>query len=833
MNSLPLRMALRDLRGGLAGLRLLAVCLFLGVAALAGVGSLSTAIVTALSDKGQTILGGDVEATLTQRQATEAEMAAFREFGTVGEVVRMRAMASRLDGAESVLGELKAVDGTYPFYGRVRLESGLPLGEALAGGGLVVDRAALDRLNVRVGDTVTVGDTRVRITGVLAEEPDKVGEGFTLGPTLLMSLETLSRTGLRQPGSLYRTHYRLKLPANVSPEAVTEALDKRFPEAAWRLQDRSNGAPGTRRFIERLGQFLTLVGLTALLVAGVGVGNGVGSYLDGKTRSIAALKSVGADSRTIFAIYLIEVGLVALAAVVAGAIAGAFVPSIVVAFAGDALPVPPEAGVYPVPLLTAILYGLLAAAAFAIWPLAKARDIPAARLFRAGVERAARPPLRVVALSGGAALLIAAIAVAQAREPLFAAAFIAAALGLMLLLALLAAGIRWLAARVPRPRQPLLRLALGNLHRPGSMTRQLVVALGLGLTLFATLAVIETNLSRQIDEALPREAPSLFVVDIPAGEGGRFRSVVEGVAPGAAMRLVPSLRGPVIAVNGKLVSEMEDIPEGAWVLRGDRGLTWSRALPEGNRVTDGEWWPEDYAGPQLVSMDAEVGEALGLKVGDTITVSVLGVDLEATIANFREINWDSLGFNFALVYSPGLIESAPHSSMATITVSPAEVPAVSRAIVQAFSSASVIRVGDVIASAGTLLGQMSAAVRAAASVAIAAGIAVLVGAIAAARRARIYDSVMLKVLGATRGQVLASLLAEYALLALILSAIALGLGAAGGWYVVTQVFELEWLPVWRPVVLTVVLGAGTILLLSLAGSWSALGARPASALRNL
>ena len=831
--NLPLKLALRDLRGGLAGLRLLAVCLFLGVAALAGVGSLSTAIVTSLSEKGQSILGADVEVMLTQRQASEAELAAFRGFGRVGEVVRMRAMASRLDGAESVLGELKAVDGTYPFYGSVRLAGSLPLADALKASGLVVDQAALDRLGARIGDSVTIGDARVRITGVLAEEPDKVGEGFTLGPTLLMSLETLDKTGLRQPGSLYRTHYRLKLPSNASPESVTEALNERFPDAAWRIQDRSNGAPGTRRFIERLGQFLTLVGLTALLVAGVGVGNGVGSYLDGKTRSIAALKSVGADSRTIFRIYMIEVGLIALGAVVLGAVAGAFVPAIVVAFAGDALPVPPELGVYPVPLITAILYGLLAAAAFAIWPLAKARDVPAARLFRAGVERTQRPPLEVVLLSLGAALVIAAIAVVQAREPLFAAVFIAAALGLMALLAVLALGIRALAARLPRPKQPLLRLALGNLHRPGSMTRQLVVALGLGLTTFATLAVIETNLSRQIDEALPREAPSLFVVDIPAGEAAAFRKTVLDAAPGAAIRTVPSLRGPVVAVNGTLVSEMKDIPEGAWILRGDRGLTYSAALPDGNRVVSGKWWPEDYSGPQLVSMDAEVGEALGLKVGDSITVSVLGVDLPATIASFREINWDSLGFNFALVYSPGLIESAPHSSMATVTVPPEEVPTVSRAVVRAFSSASVIRVGDVIENAGALLGQMSSAVRAAASVAIAAGIAVLVGAIAAARRARIYDSVMLKVLGATRGQVLLSLLAEYALLALILSAIAFGLGTAGGWYVVTQVFELEWLPVWQPVILTVVLGAAAILLLSLVGSWSALGARPARALRNL
>lgn len=830
---LPLRFALRDLRGGLRGLRLLAICLFLGVAAIAGVGSLSTAIVTALSEKGQAILGADVDVTITQRRASPGELAALRSFGAVGEVVRMRAMASRPDAAESVLGELKAVDGTYPFYGNVRLASGVPLADALAGNSVVVDPAALDRLRLAVGDSVSMGSAKLRIAGVLAEEPDKVGEGFTLGPTLLMSLGTLDATGLRQPGSLYRTHYRIRLPATMPPETVTEALNEAFPDAGWRIQDRSDGAPGTRRFIERLGQFLTLVGLTSLLVAGVGVGNGVGSYLEGKSGAIATLKSVGAESSTIMAIYLMQVGFVSIVAVISGALAGALVPWLVVAIAGGALPVSPELALYPLPLLSAVAYGLLAAIAFALWPLSRAESIPAARLFRASVERLQRPPIGIVLAIATAALLIAALAVQQAREPLFAAVFIAAALGLMLVLMALGAGIRAGAARLPRPRRPLLRLALANLHRPGSLTGQLVVALGLGLTLFATLAVIETNLSRQIDDALPRQAPSLFVVDIPSGDAASFRDVVENAAPGARLRLVPSLRGPVTALNSRLVSEMGTIPEGAWMLRGDRGLTYSRDLPEGNRITRGAWWPIDYEGPQLVSMDSEMAVILGLKPGDTITVSVLGVDLEATIANLREINWDSLGFNFALVYSPGAIEGAPHSYMATIGVPKATERSVMQAIIKTFPSASVIRVGDVIASAGMLLGQMSAAVRAAASVAIAAGIAVLVGAIAAARQARIYDAVILKVLGAERRQVLLSLLAEYAALALVVSAIALGLGSVGGWYVVTQVFELEWLPKWGPVLLTVALGAAAVLVLSLLGSWGALGARPARALRNL
>ena len=350
---LGLRLALRELRGGLTGLRLLAVCLFLGVAALAGVGSLSNAIVAGISTQGQAILGGDVEVRVTHRTATPEERAAFAGFGSVSETVRMRAMVRKADSDESVLGELKGVDEAYPLYGRFRLENGAALHPTLQGATAVIAPALADRLDLEVGDIVEVGSARLRIAGIIAEEPDRAGEGFTLGPTILVSLDTLPRTGLIQPGSLYRYHYRLKLPSDVQPSAVTEALNDRFPHAGWQIQDSSNGAPGVRRFVERLGQFLTLVGLTALVVAGVGVGNGVASYLDAKSGTIATLKSLGATSRLIFQSYLLQVGLVSLVAVAAGAALGTLVPWIVTAIVGSALPVPPVLALYPIPLLTA------------------------------------------------------------------------------------------------------------------------------------------------------------------------------------------------------------------------------------------------------------------------------------------------------------------------------------------------------------------------------------------------------------------------------------------------------------------------------------------------
>jgi putative ABC transport system permease protein len=430
-----------------------------------------------------------------------------------------------------------------------------------------------------------------------------------------------------------------------------------------------------------------------------------------------------------------------------------------------------------------------------------------------------------------AGLAIVMLTVFNARDRVFVLAFMAAALGLIALLWGLAALVRLLAARAPRPRGTLARLALANLHRPGAPTRQLIVALGLGLTLFATLAVIETNFSGQINRTLPERAPSFFVIDIPKDNLDQFNAIIARAAPAATVTTVPSLRGPVTAVNGVPATEI-DAPE-AWILRGDRGLSYASEFPANNELISGKWWPRDYAGPPLVSLDDEAAQALGLKVGDTITVSVLGVEITAEIASTRKIDWRSLGFNFAILFAPGALEAAPYSWMATLGVAPDQERGVEAALAREFPTASVVRVKDVLGQVGELLGQLSAAIRAAASVTVAAGIAVLIGALAAGAQARTYDAVLLKMLGATRGQVARATLAEYGFLALIVSGLALLLGGIAGWYVITEVFDLEWQPDWLPVAATVLAGGAATVILGLAGSWRALSARPNAVLREL
>ena len=832
--SLPLRLALRELRGGLVGLRLLAVCLILGVAALAGVGSLASAIAAGLSERGQVLLGGDVEARLSSRFATADERARLDAEGNVSEVIRLRAMAGNIDSGERLLAEVKAVDARWPMVGSFRIKDGAPCtaNTCIAPGTVAVAQVLADRLALKPGAMISIGEARLRIVGVIAEEPDAAGEGFGFGPGVLMARSDVDATGLIAPGAQFRSLYRIRLPAGIDPLAVNKRLEAASPDAGFQFRDSSNGAPSTRRFVDRLGQFLTLVGLTALVVAGVGVAGGVSAYLGAKSGTIATLKTLGADTATIRAVYLWQIGLVAVGAVVIGLAIGAMTPWIVARVAADSLPVPPALTPQWAALATAAAYGVLIALAFALWPLAQAARMPAARLFRSVTEQQDRPTIGMVAAIGAAGLAIVAITLINAGDRLFVAGFIGAALALIGVLWALAALVRGAAARAPRPKGALARLALGNLHRPGAPTRQLIVALGLGLTLFATLAVIETNFTGQINRTIPAKAPTFFVIDIPNDGRATFKTMVADAAPGAAMTMVPSLRGPITAVKGVPASQVDVGPD-VWILRGDRGLSYAAEFPPGNTLVQGKWWPRDYAGPPLISIDDDAATALGLKIGDEISVSVMGVDITAKIANTRKIDWQSLGFNFAILFAPGTLEAAPHGWMATLAVTPDQERRLEAGIARQFPTASVLRVKDVLGQVAELLEQLSAAIRAAAGVTVAAGIAVLVGAVAAGARARTYDAVLLKLLGATRGQVAAATLAEYGLLAAIVAGLALLLGGGAGWFVITQVFKLEWQPLWWPVVATVLVGAVITVLLGLAGSWRALSARPNAVLRDL
>lgn len=843
MKSLALawRLMRRELRGGIRGFRVFLACLALGVAALATVGTVSAELLASLQRDARALMGGEVDIRLFNRALLDGERDWLLDHAArVTENAEMRAMA-RAESGERRLVELKAVDGAYPLHGTLELDPPLTLAEALGTHeglpGAVVDADLAERLGLALGDIVTVGSGQFELRALLLREPDRTTSLFTLGPRVLIGLESLAATGLDGPGSMIYRHLRLDLPAGTSYQAFRAELDAAFPEAGWRVRGLDQAAPGLARFVERVRLFMTLVGLTALLVGGVGVANAVRAHLDGRRDTIAMLKCVGAPSGLITRIYLLQVLVLAALGTAIGLAIGALAPSLLAPLLAERLNLTVEGVPALLPLASAGALGLATALLFALPPLARAQSLPAAGLFRGHLEarRARRPAWLLPAqllLGGG----IAAMIVFGANERLFALAFLAGAVIVLLAFRLAASGLMALARRLPRPRRTAWRLALGNLHRPGAPTGSIVVSLGLGLTVLAAVALIQANLDRQVAEEIPAKAPTFYFLDIQNEQAAAYDALVAGFEGVEEATRVPMLRGRISAVNGLRPDQLDLPPDVAWVFQGDRGMTWAATPPEGTQLSAGEWWAPDYRGEPLVSLDKAVGDALNLKLGDTITVNVYGRDVTAAIASFRPIQWEGLRMNFVMIFSPGLLESAPASHLATVRFAPAaeetQGRALERAVTDAFPNVSAVRVRDALDNLSSMLGSVAAAIGGTGAVTVLAGLLVLAGAIAAGERRRRYDAVVLKVLGATRRLLTGSLLAEFAVLGLATALLAAVLGSIAAALVLELLMQTPFALLGGPLLWTLAAGLAVTTFFGLAGTWRALGGKAAPLLRN-
>jgi putative ABC transport system permease protein len=840
-----LRLALRELRGGIRGFYVFIACIAIGVMAIAAVGSIAQGLAEGLAREGRVIVGGDIAFSLIHREAKVEERAYLQSRGDVSAVATLRAMARNADG-RSTLVEIKAVDAAYPLYGAVVSEPREELARLLAPRdgvfGIVADPALFTRFDLKPGMRLSIGGASLEVRAALKAEPDKLAAGLALGPRVLMSEDALRTTGLIQPGSLVRWHYRVRLPEQATADRAVKAMVKeageRFPEAGWEVRTRTNASPQLERNVEHFTEYLTLVGLTALLVGGIGVANSAKHYLDRKRDVIATMKALGATGGSVFLMHFVEVLLLALVGIAIGLSAGAALPFVLAAGFGALIPLPFVPALYPVELMLALAYGLLTAAAFALWPLGRAHDIPVSALFRDHVTPGRRyPRARYIVATIAAVIFLAVLAVVAAYDRRIAIIFVVAA-GFVLLLLRLVAGLLMLAAhKLPHARSTVLRIAIANIHRPAALTPTVVLSLGLGLALLVTVLQIDGNLRHQLTAALPEKAPSFYFLDIQAADADRFDAFVRERAAGARLERVPMLRGRIVSANGVKTEDMKPRPDTSWVLQSDRGITFNDEIPVGSRVVAGEWWRRDYEGPPLVSFEKKIAEGLGLKLGDEIVVNVLGRNVGARIANLRTVDWQSLGINFIMVFSPNTFRGAPNTDIATVTYpgggNGGQEQALLKAMPDAFPTITTVRVKDALDALGGLVANLVLAVRGASSVTVIAAILVLGGALAAGHRHRVYDAVVLRTLGATRVQLIAAYALEYLMLGLATAAFGVAIGSLAGWGIVSKLMTLPfmWLPgpafgaAFGALIVTLIFG--------LWGTFSALSRKPAQVLRSL
>ena len=828
------RFAMRELRGGLRGFRVFLACLALGVAAIAAVGTVRAGIEAGLEKEGAALLGGDAEVEFTYRFAREDELAWLDTISTqVSETVDFRSMVvvERGENTERGLSQIRAVDSAYPLVGKVTLDPEIPLDAALADHGVVLERILADRLGLVAGDTVKLGTQTFTLRAILERYPDNASGGFGLGPRTIVLTSDLKGTGLLEEGSMFSTNYRLTLPPNPNLDTLEKATEDQFRDQGLRWRDSRRGAGGTARFVERIGAFLILMGLSGLAVGGVGVSAAVRAYLSGKTSVIATLKTLGATRNTVFLTYFIQIGILTILGVAIGLALGGTIPLLAAPLIAEALPIPSDFTLQIAPLAEAALYGILAALIFTLWPLARTEQIRPATLFRDAFGTTNRlPALRYLIAT---ALLLAALIGAAVWFSgtvwltLWTAGGIAGALFILVIAAFFARITAKALAKRTRG-WPTMRLALNAIGARGGETTSVVLSLGLGLAVLSAVGQIDGNLRASFSDELPEVAPSYFFVDIQPDQIDGFKARLDGDKDVRKVDSAPMLRGVITQINGE---NAEDVAGGHWVVRGDRGVTYAAALPEGSDITEGAWWPEDYAGPPLMSFAAEEGAEIGLKLGDTVTVNILGRDITATIASFRNVSWETGGIGFVMTMNPSALQGAPHSWISTVYASPESEAKILRDLATMYPNITAIRIRDVIDQVIEVVNGISAATRYAALATLVTGFLVLIGAALAGERARTYEAAVLKTVGATRTRILWSFALRAALLGLAAGIVALAAGILSGWAVTTFVMEGDYMVIWSNAFLIIGGGVMASLVAGLAFAIKPLAAKPARVLR--
>ncbi len=791
---LALRLAWRDLRGGFGRFTIFIACLALGLAAISAVDTVSHGIEQALQEDGRAILGGDLTVRASYNRVTPEQLKLLGSLGDVSETVTMRGMAVNGDNATAT--ELKAVDDAYPLFGAVQITGGGDVHGLLGPDAALVAPEVLDRLGLAVGQSFKLGHATLRVAGVIAREPDAAGSsGFVLGPRVLVGRTALDATGLVQPGSLVYWTYALRLHPGVMLEGAEKSLAGPGGESGWQVRNYRHAASDISDVLDHLSEFLTLVGVSALIVGGIGIGNAVKAALESRMHAIATMKCIGASRRLVFATYLIVTLAMAAVGTLLGLLLGVGCPLLAGPYLATHLPIAPRLGVNPGTVVSSLAYGVLITLIFALPTLFQAGRVSPALLFRGPIA----PPVvqlsfRQMLVMGLLILAFCLVLLGRSHDKELAIVFLFGLIASMNLFAW--AGQALIdAARRLQPRIPAraeIKLAVANLHRPGNRTRDMMVSLGMGLAVLIAIGLVETNFRHELDERVTSEAPTFFFLDVQKDQYDAFRKSIAEVPGATEFRATPTLRGRISAVNGVPAGQALKDKRLSWILASDRGITYSAELPTGSHLTEGRWWDAGAPSEPLLSITTAIGRAFRIGPGDHMTLNIAGRDVIAKIANLRDVDWGTLNLNFTLVFAPGTLESAPLTWIATVRAEPGAKREIARDVARRFPSVTSIDVSEVLAALDAIMGKIATAIKLAAFIILATGMLVLLGAVSAGFERRTGDAVVMKVLGATRPRLFRIFLMEYGVLGVAAGIIAVFAGTAAAWWVTTRLFSFPW-----------------------------------------
>jgi putative ABC transport system permease protein len=767
------------------------------VASVAGIGSLRAAVDQGIAQSGRATLGGDIELSSGLGPVPAPVATWFRARGArTTATVDTRSILIAASG-KRLLAAVRAVGPGWPMIGAVTTAPAGAFGALATGAGglpgFLMEPVEAKSLGLAPGDKVTLGGVRLVFLGTILASPDSLGDSRLFGAKTFVAEAALVGTPLVAPGALVNFDMQVVLPPGVPAGRVIAAFDKAFPGNPYRIRSSKNASPDLQRFVDQTGLFMSLLGLAALLVGGIGVANGVATWLAGRARTIATLRCLGASARMVAAINGLQLAFLGVPGVLAGLAVGAVAPWAAAPLLKGKLPLPAHVGVYPGPLVLAGAFGVLVAFVFALPPLRRAAGISGGALFRlAGLPARAAFSWRSWALQGVAVLALVFLAARSVPDRNLALGFCAGTALTLLLLRLIAAGLMRVLRALPAPRDAAFALGIRRLYGPASSLPLMLLSAGAGLTVLVGVAEIRGNLVGEFSAALPAAAPSFYFIDIQPDDLPAFQAALRSTGSAAGMQVMPSLRARILAVNSVPVQDFHPAADAAWPLRTDVAFTYAAAAPADDKLAKGAWWAADYLGPPLVSLSADIAKGWRVGIGDTVTVDVLGRDFDLKIANLRDVDWQTLKLNFLMIGTPDPFAGAPHTLVATVKAPAGREGDVLAAVTDALPGVTGIDVAQVLRALAGLLGEIGNAVSVVGLVALLAGGLVLVSAIAAEREVRVAEAVVLKTLGASRAQIRRAWLTEFAVAGGIAGLAAAVLGTAAAEITIRNVFHADW-----------------------------------------
>ncbi|MFP6638077.1 MAG: FtsX-like permease family protein [Nitrospinaceae bacterium] len=811
MNTLNLRqlfaLVLAETRGAWRRMLFFILCIAVGVGAVMTVKSFSNLVSQTIQGQEKGLLSADLAIKGSWEQNKEdldiqkKVLPAETEFLFIKELHGMAKFNSPSTGAKpaSLITELKAVSLTgpqYPLYGEFKSKPEKPLADLLVNDGAVVEPSFLIKTGLKQGDSFSLGKAKLRINGVVLSEPDRITRAFSIGPRVFISRASLNESGLVQPGSRVKHRTLIRLPSSIELEKALVLLERNLTDKSISIRTYKDMQSSLSSSIERMGQYLGALGVIALLMGGIGVAMIVRTFMAQKLDTLAILSCLGASSRTLFKVYLLQSMLMGLAGSVFGVCIGFSLTFLLPQKMEGLINLKLEPVFYWIPALQSLLLGCATTLIFCLWPLIRAVKTRPLRLFRRNFEEEEQGTRRerwisTIILGLGLATMICWQAGSIKRGLIFLTALAISAgvfaLASMLLLKLL--------KTLPPSGSMARRYGMSNLMRPNNQATSIITCLGMGIMLILTVRLVQMDMLAMLNKNTEMSPPNYFFIDIQHDQKQTFTQVLDRVAPEAERTITPLVRSRLHRIDDKLIEnwEYKDKRREEWFINREFVLTYMAGPPpKDNEVIEGTWWNEERAKNAEVSLEQDAAKRLHAKIGSELVIDIQGVPVSATVTSIRKVNWRNMRTNFYMIYSPGALDGAPITYVATVHVSDQKELELQHAIVEALPNITALSTRNIVNTIESTVSKLTTLVDFMSGFAIAAGLFILSGSIASTKYRRLRESAVLKILGAQRKVVTTILGIEYATLGVIAAFVGIGLAQGLSWAVMKYMIKSDW-----------------------------------------